>query len=44
MVNVNYIEQLEYYDKESYLVILKNKTKLKVGTNGYRLLKEKLNL
>lgn len=44
VVNVNYIEQLEYYDKESYLAILKNNTKLKVSTNGYRLLKEKLNL
>ena len=44
IVNVNMIDRLEYYDKESYIAILKNKLKLKVSTNGYKLLKQRLNL
>jgi len=44
IVNVNYIQKLEYYDKESYMAILKNKEKLKLSTNGYKLLKQILNL
>ena len=44
IVNVNMIERLEYYDKESYIAILKDNVKLKVSTNGYKLLKQRLNL
>jgi len=44
IVNVNSIERLEYYDKESYIAILRDKIKLKVSTNGYKLLKQRLNL
>jgi len=44
IVNVSMIERLEYYDKESYIAILKNNLKLKVSTNGYKLLKQRLNL
>jgi len=44
IVNVNMIERLEYYDKESYMAILKDNVKLKVSTNGYKVLKQRLNL
>ncbi len=44
IVNINYIQGLEYYDKENYLAILKNKEKLKVSSNGYKILREKLKL
>lgn len=44
VINLNFIERLDYYDKDSYSVILKNGNSLKASTSGYRLLKEKLNL
>jgi len=44
IVNINFINNLEYYDKENYLALLKNKEKLKVSTNGYKILREKLKL
>ena len=43
IVNVNFILQLEHFTKESYLVILKNGTKLKVSDSGYKNLKARLN-
>jgi two-component system LytT family response regulator len=42
IVNIKLIEKIEHYEKESYIVILKNKTKLKTSRTGYKLLKEKL--
>ena len=39
IVNVNYIFQLEHFNKENYLVILKNGAKLKVSDSGYKNLK-----
>ena len=43
IVNVNYIIQLEHFSKESYVVILKNGTKLRVSDSGYKNLKKRLN-
>jgi two-component system, LytTR family, response regulator len=40
LVNIEYIQKLELYDKNSYLVILKNNHKLTVSRNGYKELKE----
>lgn len=42
IVRVNEIDQLELYEKDSYIAILKDKTKLKVSRNGYKNLKQKL--
>jgi len=44
IVNVNEILKIEYYDKETHVVILKNNEQLRASTNGYRLLKQMLNL
>ena len=44
IVNADFIHRLELYDKESYMVILKNNLKVKASSNGYKLLKEKLHL
>lgn len=43
IVRVDQIEQLQQYEKESYIVILHDKTKLKVSKTGYKNLKELLN-
>jgi two-component system, LytTR family, response regulator len=43
IVKVNEIKELQQYEKESYIVILNNKTKLKVSKSGYKKLKEILN-
>ena len=43
IVKVNEIKELQQYEKESYVVILNNKTKLKVSKSGYKKLKEILN-
>lgn len=43
IVNVNYITQLEHFTKDSYIVILKNGSKLKVSDSGYKNLKSRLN-
>jgi len=43
IVKVDQIEQLQQYEKESYVVILHDKTKLKVSKTGYKNLKELLN-
>jgi two-component system LytT family response regulator len=44
MVNVEEIQRLDYYDKESYSVVLKNGKTLKASITGYRQLKQLLNL
>lgn len=44
IVNVNYIKQLDYYDKESYAAMLKNGVQLKVSSSGYKALKELLKM
>lgn len=43
IVRVDQIAQLQQYEKESYLAILHDKTKLKVSKSGYKNLKEMLN-
>jgi len=44
ILNINVLDRLEYYDKESYVAILKNNLKLKVSKNGYKQLRDLLNL
>lgn len=43
IVKVNEIAEIQQYEKESYVVILHDKTKLKVSKTGYKNLKEVLN-
>ncbi len=43
IVKVEEIHELQQYEKESYIVILHDKTKLKVSKTGYKNLKEILN-
>lgn len=42
IVNVLQIEEIQQYEKESYVVILKDRTKLKVSKSGYKNLKDAL--
>lgn len=42
IVQVMYIAEIQQYEKESYVVILKDKTKLKVSKSGYKKIKEVL--
>lgn len=44
IVNARYIDRIEYYDKESYMVLTKTGSKLKASTSGYKLLKQALNM
>jgi len=44
IVRVDQIVRLEQYEKESYIAILKNDTKLKVSKSGYKRLKEILDI
>jgi len=44
IINVEFMDKLEYYDKESYAVLMKDGTRLKASTSGYKTLKEALNL
>jgi len=44
IVNLNHIARLELYDKEQYVVKLKEGTTLKASSAGYKTLKEQLNL
>lgn len=44
IVNADHIHRLELYNKESYMVILKNNVSVKASSTGYKLLKEKLHL
>ena len=43
IVKVDEIEEIQQYEKESYIVILHDKTKLKVSKTGYKNLKAVLN-
>lgn len=43
IVKVEEINEIQQYEKESYIVILHDKTKLKVSKTGYKNLKEALN-
>lgn len=43
IVKVEEINEIQQYEKESYIVILHDKTKLKVSKSGYKNLKEVLN-
>ncbi|MCX6258959.1 MAG: LytTR family DNA-binding domain-containing protein [Bacteroidia bacterium] len=44
IANIDFIQRLEYYDKENYAAILKNNHHLKVSSSGYKLLRSALNL
>ena len=44
IVNVDYIVQLERYEKQSYLVKLQNGMQVRVSANGYKNLKQTLSL
>jgi len=43
IVNVNEIKQIEPYEKESYIAILKTGPKLKISKSGFKTLKDSLN-
>jgi len=43
IVNIDEIKQIEPYEKESYLAILKNGAQLKISKAGFKNLKERLN-
>ena len=43
IVNVNHIQRLEPYDKETYLAIISDNQKLKISRSGYKKLKALLN-
>jgi two-component system LytT family response regulator len=42
IVNINEIKQIEPYEKESYIAILKSGAKLKISKSGFKTLKENL--
>ncbi len=44
IVNVEYIDRVELYGKETYHVQLKNGTTLRASSSGYKVLKEQLSL
>jgi DNA-binding LytR/AlgR family response regulator len=44
IVNINAIETIERYGRDQYVLLLKNKEKIKATVEGYRRLKEKLSL
>lgn len=44
IINIDFMDKLEYYDKESYAVLMKDGTMLKASTSGYKVLKEALKL
>ncbi len=43
IVKVEEIKEIQQYEKESYIIVLQDKTKLKVSKTGYKNLKEVLN-
>jgi two-component system LytT family response regulator len=43
ILNVNFVERLEPYDKDTYIAILTEGQRLKISRTGYRKLKETLN-
>ncbi len=42
ILNINFLDKIELYEKESYVVHLKNNKMLKTSLSGYKLLKNKL--
>jgi two-component system LytT family response regulator len=44
IINVDFMDKIEYYDKESYAVLMKDGAKLKASTSGYKVLKDALKL
>ena len=44
IINIDFMDKLEYYDKESHVVLMKNGVKLKASTSGYKTLKKTLKL
>ncbi len=44
IVNISEILRLEHYDKDSYMVIMKNNQSMRASSSGYKLLKDALNL
>ena len=44
IVNVNEIKNIEPYEKDSHLAILKNGESLKISESGYKLLRQKLKI
>ena len=43
IVNINFVERLEPYDKDTYVAVMTQGQRLKISRNGYRKLKETLN-
>lgn len=43
LANVNYVERMEPYDKDTYVAIMNEGQRLKISRTGYRKLKETLN-
>lgn len=43
IVNVNFVERLEPYDKDTYIAIMNEGQRLKISRTGYKKLKETLN-
>jgi len=44
IVNAQFIDRIEYYDKENYAVLTKTGAKLRASTSGYKILKQALNM
>jgi two-component system LytT family response regulator len=44
IVNLKYIEKIELFEKDTRVVVMKNKAVVKIGRSGYNVLKEKLSL
>ena len=44
IVNIEWIDKIELYEKETYKIQLKNGNSLKVSSSGYKLLKQKMQL
>ena len=44
IINIDFMDKLEYYDKESYAVLMKDGASLRASTSGYKVLKEALKL
>ena len=44
IVSVSQISRLEQFGKETYQILLKNGTRLRVSLSGYRLLRQRLGI
>jgi len=42
IVNINYMDKVELYEKDTHLLVLKSGEKLKVSREGYKRLRERL--